>query len=390
MAEGLLVRLERTLAERGRQDRWWSLNLEGEDPRQFLSELVMGLKGASGEKKIENRHRYIGLRPTIAWLQSCRDPSYPVMYDSLESFARLWDRCQDALDSETPYHYVSLGVGDGDKDRHVIDRLGLDGSGRFYLGIDISSHMLRLGTRETSRRLPGRLLPIELDFEGAASIRVLRELLDSLVGDEPILFSLLGNTLGNVDRDLEFTRNLTMLLNPQDRLAIEVGTTDRLDAATAGEAARERDVSRSYKEFATAALGMYTNLSIDTNWLEFSGSIEDGHAVRVEGRYVNKSGQPIMMMLPNGEAIPYLPDEGIRVLLGRKYFLEGLLAHLADADLSELAVEGTARRTDDPTIATTTGFGLALMLLKYEPQAQQQSKLGKVWGPQAVPPMRLG
>jgi L-histidine N-alpha-methyltransferase len=285
---------------------------------------------------------------------------------------------------------VSLGVGDGDKDRHVLDRLGLEGSGRFYIGVDISSYMLRLGTAEASRRIPAHVLPIELDFEGAASIRGLRELLDSLVGDEPILFSLLGNTLANVDRDLEFTRNLTMLLNPQDRLAIEVGTTDRLDATTALEAARERDVARSYKEFATAALGMYTNLSIDTNWLEFSGTIEDGHAVRVEGRYVNKSDRTIMMMLPNGESIPYLPGEGIRVLLGRKYFLDGLRAHLASADLYELAAESTARRMDEPQSIESAGFGLALMMLKYDPQAPQQSKLGKVWGPQAVPPLRLG
>ncbi|WP_204071644.1 L-histidine N(alpha)-methyltransferase [Planotetraspora phitsanulokensis] len=366
------------------------MNLEGEDPRKFLADLVLGLKGTTGGKKIENRHRYIGLRPTITWLQSASDPSYPVAYDSNESFARLWDLGQAALDEDTPYHYVSLGVGDGNKDRHVIDRLGLEGSDRFYIGIDISSHMLRLGTSEATHRMPGRVLPIELDFEGGQSIRALRELLDSLVDHEPILFSLLGNTLGNMDRDLEFTRTLTALLRPQDRLAVEVGTTERLDAAAAAEAARERDVSRSYKEFATAALGMYTNLSIDTNWLEFTGSIEEEHAVRVEGRYLNKSGQTIPMMLPNGETIPYAAQEGIRVLLGRKYSLDGLRRHFSVAGLSELSVEATARRSDDLPGAEHAGFGLALMVLKYEPQGQQPSKLGKVWGPQTVPPMRTG
>jgi hypothetical protein len=34
-------------------------------------------------------HRYVGLGPTLAWLQVCRDPFYPVLYDSSEAFARL-------------------------------------------------------------------------------------------------------------------------------------------------------------------------------------------------------------------------------------------------------------------------------------------------------------
>jgi uncharacterized SAM-dependent methyltransferase len=385
----LFVRLEKSLAT-GR-DRW-SLNLEGQDPREFLFDLVRGLKGTGPEgsgKRIENRHRYVGLGPSLAWMLVCRDPSYPVMYDSMEAFARLWDACQGTL-SGTGYHYVSLGVGTGDKDRHVIDRLADDKPDLFYVPVDISGHMLRLGAAETLRRMPGRVLPTEMDFEDPGAIEALRALLDDLLGDDPILFSLLGSSLANIDDEAGFLKRLTKLLRPQDRLAMEVATTYQLDAAAARQAAEERAGSRLYNEFVTAALGMYTDLTIDTNWLRFDGGIEDGHAIRVEGHYVNCGGETITLMLPNRETIPYRAGESIQVLLGRKFTPEGLRRMFSACHLNELAFEEDFNQTPERTGGRPSTFGLAMMVLQHEPHsAPPVNPLERVWRT-PVAPVRHG
>jgi uncharacterized SAM-dependent methyltransferase len=215
-------------------------------------------------------------------------------------------------------------VGTGDKDRHVLDRLQSSSPELLYVAIDISSAMLNLGTHETRLRLPGRTVPMELDFEEGSSLLALREFLHAFVGEEPILFSLLGNALGNVEDDRSLLNALAQVLRPQDRLALEVATTDRLDDQAAHVVAAERSGSRLYNEFATAALAMYTDLTIDTNWLSYTATIEQDYAIRVEGHYVNRSGSTLQLMLPNRETVPYRIDEGIRVLLGRRYSAHGL------------------------------------------------------------------
>ncbi len=383
MTENLFARLDRALT---RASGRWSLNLEGEDPRAFLWDLIKGLRGrADGSgKKIDSKLRYVGLGPTLAWLVASRDPSYVLMYDSIESFARLWQACASALDGER-YHYVSLGVGTGDKDRQVMHDLTQAYPEMLYIGVDISAHMLRLGTQEAMRTWPNQVLPIELDFEARSSLDELRRLLDQLVGDEPVLFSLLGNTVANIEDDQAFLRHLTRVLRPQDRLVLEFGTTDRLTARATEMAADERAGSRSYSEFATAALATYTDLSIDTNWLTFRGSIEDGRAVRVEGHYVNRSGADIPLMMPNRVTIPYLAGESIQVLLGRKYSANFIREMVSGCGFAELAFEyhvstPTLSDMDDPS------FGLAIMLLRRDDSPQPApTPLSRVWAQTPIP-----
>ncbi|WP_034267745.1 L-histidine N(alpha)-methyltransferase [Actinospica robiniae] len=381
MNDGVFVRLDRAL--QGGWDRWM-LSLEREDPRAFLMEMVRALKGDPEDgtgKKIENKHRYIGLGPTIAWLLTSKDPSYPVAYDSIASFGRIWDDCQDAL-GNVPYHYVSLGVGTGDKDRHVIDRLQARNPQMLYVGLDISSAMLNLGTQETRLRIPGRTLLIELDFEERSSLSALSEFLDRFVEDEPILFSLLGNSLGNIEDDRGFLQTLAAVLRPQDRLALEVATATTLDKEAVRTVAAERSGSRLYNEFATAALAMYTDLTIDTNWLSYQASIDEDFAIRVEGYYINRSGADIPLMLPNREIVPYRAGEGIRVLLGRRYSPQGLQTLLGSAGLIDVAADrhrGAVPVWQSPDVQ---GFASTLMLLQRTETTSTVPivPLARVWG----------
>ena len=97
----------------------------------------------------------------------------------------------------------------------------------FYLPVDMSSEMLRLGTLEPVRgiRFPmAQVLPVQLDFSLATNLDELRQMLDRLVDDEPLLYALTGNTLANFDDDPEALATITRALRPQDRLLLEVAT----------------------------------------------------------------------------------------------------------------------------------------------------------------------
>jgi uncharacterized SAM-dependent methyltransferase len=389
LSQGLFARLEKSLS-----DGWgrWSLNLEGQDPRTVVKDLVTALRGDPPDfsgKRIPNRHRYVGLGPTLAWVSVSTDWTYPITYESREAFARLWDACMPAM-SGTKYHYVSLGIGSGEKDRHVLDRLmTTEDADQFYVPVDISGQMLRLGAAEAQRRMPGRVLPIEMDFEDPAAIGSLRELLDHLLGAEPAVIGLLGSSLANIDDEAGFLCQLTGLLRPHDRLALEVATTRHLDATSAKAAAEERSVSRLYNEFVTAALAMHTDLTIDTNWLRFDGSIEAQRAIRVDGYYVNCSQETIMMTLPNKTTVPFRPNETIQVLLGRKYHPDGLRQLLSSCQLREVAFEEDFNPMMVQDDSSGARFGLAIMILEHEPKAAlPQTPLGRVWETPVLPASR--
>lgn len=387
MSQGLFTRLEKALSQGwGR----WSLNLEGQDPRNVIKDLATALRGEPpdfGGKRIPNRYRYVGLGPTLAWVSVSTDWTYPLTYESREAFARLWDACMPDLGA-TKYHYVSLGIGSGEKDRHVLDRL-MTSADRFYVPVDISGQMLRLGAAEAQRRMPGRVLPIEMDFEDGPAIRSLRELLDHLFGPDPAVIGLLGSSLANIDDEAGFLRKLTGLLRPGDRLALEVATTRHLDAASAKAAGEERSVSRLYNEFVTAALAMHTDLTIDTNWLRFDSSIEAQRAIRVDGYYVNCSDETIMVTLPNKTTVPFRSNETIQVLLGRKYHPEGLRQLFSSCHLREVAFEEDFNPMMVSDDNKGVAFGLAIIILEHEPQpAAPQTPLGRVWETSALPSSR--
>jgi hypothetical protein len=234
--------------------------------------------------------------------------------------------------------------------------------------------------------MPGRVLPVEMDFEDYSAIEALRRLLDDLLGNEPIVFSLLGNSLANIDEPVGFLRRLATLLRPQDLLAMEVAITSRLDQEAARAAAEERYGSRAYNEFATAALGMYTDLTIDNNWLKFVGSVEDGRALRVEGYYVNRSDALIPLMLPNRETIPFHSGEAIQVLLGRKFTADGLRRMLSACRYKDIAFEQDFSQPLETGGGRSAVFGQALLIAQYQPDTPPpNSPLSRVWGPPAQP-----
>src|SRR5687768_12036416 len=118
--DSLLRRLEEALDFKG--ETRWSLTVGGEPPWSQLSELITGLQGDVGtgeNKKVESKYSYIGIGPTIHWLDACKDLFYPVMRDGIESFPRHWRPIEAAIEGPD-LHFVSLGVGNGQKDRVIL------------------------------------------------------------------------------------------------------------------------------------------------------------------------------------------------------------------------------------------------------------------------------
>jgi hypothetical protein len=227
--------------------------------------------------------------------------------------------------------------------------------------------MLHVGTAETNRDRPGRyLLPIQLDFSQADNLTELRALLIRLVGDDPILYGLLGNTVANFDQDAELLGTIADLLRPQDRLLMEVATTTSLDEEAAKRAYEEYANSEAYRVYAISALAQHTDLTTDTHSLAFGARPEGNRALRIEAHYQNQTGHDIRFTLPNRALVDFPAGEGIRITLSRKYTASGLAELVGSAGLTPLNERVRPPQRRRPSDAT---FGLDLLLLA--PAAQE-------------------
>jgi L-histidine Nalpha-methyltransferase len=345
-------------------DFGWSLHLVGEDQWHKLATLTDDLSAGPSKtgdgKQITSGFAYWGTAPTLAWSLACNDPFYPVMQQSIDSFSQRWKRLRAKFDR--PYHYVSLGIGTGQKDRQILQDLLTVRTDLLYVPVDLSSAMLRYGVREARKGVTmtrSQVLPVQLDFAIQDNVTELRALLQRVVGDEPILFSLLGNTIANFEEDVELLRTLTSLLRPQDRFLLEVATTGALDENLADDAAEEYHRSRAYQEFVTSALLQYTDLTINLDWVLYRGSVEGDRALRVKVIYQNRTGEDLRFVLPDRTRVSFPDRDTIRLYLSRKYAraeLDRMLAALGVQKLHGIHSEFTSQRS--PRI-----FGTELMLL---------------------------
>jgi len=354
----------------------WTLCLVGEDQAEKMSELTKGLRGdlRTGEgKHVTSGFAYWGIGPTIAWSNACSDVFYPVMKESLRNFKYSWRQVQPGLDGNR-WHYVSLGVGNGQKDHIMLEHLNALHPRMTYVPVDMSADMLGLGSRETSNVVGfDRTIPIQLDISNAQNLVELKRLLRHLFGDEPILFGLLGNTMANFDTDEVLLRSLSDLLRPQDRFLLEVATTTSVADELAQAAAEEYVSSRFFREFVTSSLLHHTDLTIDMDSVEFHGSVEAiGRALRIEVRYHNKTGETIRMTLPSREVINFAAGQSVQVYLTRKYSSQGLQKIIDRVGLVKVIT------TEDQPDERRRTFGVDLLLLANDPNARRISAASDV------------
>ena len=362
----------------------WSLDLIGEDQAGKLATLTgdlrRGVSTTGDGKRITSGFSYLGTEPAIAWANACRDRLYPVMKQSIDSFDRRWHGIREILGDE-PYHYVSLGPGDGQKDEVILKDLGSDNTQLCYVAVDMSTEMLRLGVPALIRelQLSSRVLSVQLDFSSKDNVAELRHLLDVLFGKEAVLFSLLGNTMTNFENDTELLRMLAeQLLRPQDRFVLEVATTRQLDDSLAQEAAEEYGRSRTFREFITSALMHYTDLTIDMDSVLFQGSVEEERALLVKFIYQNRTGEDIRITLPDRTDVSFPQRDTVRLCVSRKYMRDRLEELLAESGVHQLA---SSHFDFSGGAHNGLGFGMALLVLTAGPNTARQelNKAQELW-----------
>jgi uncharacterized SAM-dependent methyltransferase len=344
----------------------WTLCFIGEDQSKKLAALTQDLRAdpsSTGDgKKFASGFSYWGIGPTIAWARACSDPFYLVMKDSIDSFPERWVTIQPSL-SHKKYHYVSLGVGTGHKDWHVLDSLRSENTELSYFPVDMSPEMLRVGIQESTKGIRldrHKVLPVQIDFSIKRNAKELRKLLDEIVGKGPVLFSLLGNTLANFEDDVVLLKTLCSLIRVQDRLLLEVAWTNGLDNRAINEAASEYEKSIAFKNFAMSALLQNTDLRIDQNYMCVEGLAESDRAICIKTYYQNKAKSTIEMMLPDRTTIHFPKGDTIRLYLSRKYTDLGIDALLRDCKLSTLCKE----RSEFYQAGKVCESGMELILLE--------------------------
>jgi len=328
----LLQRLERVMEE---TEFGWSLLMVGEDQSRKLADLTNDLKrpySTVGDgKQILSGYSYWGIEPAIAWRHACHDPYYPVGKDGIDSFPQRWNELQPAL-AGSKYHYVSLGPGTGDKDRRVLQTMQPSYTEMLYVPVDMSAEMLRM-CLQPIRDLPfiktfrRQLLPVQLDFSDDENLDELHALRDKLMGDEPILWGLLGNTAANFEDDFELIERLARLLRPQDLLMLEVATTSELAADVSERSSTEYLRSKAFCEFVTSALHQHTDLPINMDYVEISGEIVEPRSVMLKVIYRHRD-EDTRVTLPDRTVITLRHDDTIRLHLTRKYATAALHSEL--------------------------------------------------------------
>lgn len=358
----VIRKLEQALAD---DDFAWSLVLVGEDQTDKLATLTGDLRGPFSKtgdgKQITSGFSYWGIGPTIAWANATNDPFYLVMKAGAESFLRHWRRVRPHVD-KGGFHFVSLGVGTGVKDRTILADLYQHNPNMLYVPVDMSSEMLRMGSLEPVRGVgfpTTQVLQVQLDFSIWDNLKELGEMLSRLVGHEPILYTLTGNTLANFESDLEMLATITRVLRPQDRLLLEVASTSSLDQAAAQAAADEYHQTRAFAEFVTSALRYNTDLRIDNDRIDFRGEVENDDALRVKIVWQNNTDEPIVMGLPDHTDVVLDPEDTILLYTTRKFSTERLKKLTAECGLTPVEhAHSGFRYTRRPS-----PFGLDLLLL---------------------------
>jgi L-histidine N-alpha-methyltransferase len=358
------------------EDWLLSFHKEGEGEKQ--NEMLGYLSGKlnKGEKKIVSGYSYWGIGPTNAWNLACHDLRYVVMKRGIDEFPKNWIKIYNSSLADKPYNYVCLGVGTGNKDVSILASLIEKNPDIKYFPIDMSPEMLHSGTIYVRRSMTKNLknnqiwqtFPLQIDFSKKSNIEKIRNVLDLLVGEEPIIFSLLGNTLANFDCDRDLLKILSKeLLKPDDILLLELAKTKAINDVAIKRAEFEYD-HKAFRDFALSSLIQATNIDLTHmdevySRLEFKAKPEELpnkeiKALKISVCYKNKSQENQIIRLMDGDSLPFPSNDRIRLYLSRKYTREGIDDLIKYSNLEQLE----KIPMDYPS--ENVIFGLELLLLK--------------------------
>jgi L-histidine N-alpha-methyltransferase len=322
-----------------------------------LGEVMGAIKGTGGQpKRIQDGYQYVGNFPAHLWRLATADVHYRTLTYGIATFHKRWGMMRQEL--TTPYHYVSIGPGTGEKDQTILRHLqSLAGDETIaYVPVDISPQLLRTSLSISMRDVDHRLvevIPVELDVTNDDALEGLRLVIDAIRGERPILLSLLGNTLANFGDDKNVLERLASLISDRsDRFLLELATTQEATSQTAELAASEYEGSPSFTRFAMAALEEYTDLRRDLGSVHPTAQIIDG-AIKVTTRF--HAAKRLTVGLKDGDSFTMRDDDEIELYTSRKYTDAALGVLLSDFE--------TISESGNP-YPSAAGLGLVAMLLR--------------------------
>lgn len=339
-------------------------------------DVMNAIKGIGGQPKhIKDGYQYVGGFPSHRWRAATADDHYRTLSYGIKQFPKKWQPIRKALDQ--PYHYVSIGPGTGEKDRIVLQHLQSMPSDEtiVYIPIDISADLLRMGIETSMQDVDDdrvEVLPIELDITEDDALPGLKTVIRELTGDSGVLISLLGNTLANFNDDQYMLGQVASLLSsPRDRLFVELATTREASTKTATKAATEYEGSRTFRDFAMAALREYTDLTPDQGHVNPTAKVIDDSVLQITTHFT--ANKPQLVTLKDGDDFDLAKNEEIELYTSRKYTEEALNA--MRSNFSCVAASNPERFRGG-------GFGITMELLSRRDRGKKEETFHPVTGSQ--------
>lgn len=251
----LITHLEEVTKYKYRRGFWRS---DVADASMWVGDETLRFKAAI-EKCIENRqvldpmYYYVASTSFQNWMNLTREPGYKYYQAAIDFYERCAGDIADAILAQTPNRhvdFVSLGPGDGKKDRMLI-RAFFEAScvppvsSLYYYPYDINSQMITQSLKEIGEDagIPRNRLRVKAIV---SSFRVLTTFVPLYrdYRDGPNVLSFLGNTLGNMPQDRDFLEYLHRhAMASGDFLLLEVKR--RVDFASRVDKARLADELRN-------------------------------------------------------------------------------------------------------------------------------------------------
>jgi len=210
-----------------------------------------------------SRRLYIGHQGADNWLKVVHHSSYPLQ--GTDPFNLRQNR-SDAIDNVSVATLVSLGPGDAHHDIEIVKQLKKKVPDLLYFPIDLSKPLLisAIQTLKEHVKIPAGLM---CDFEKLV-VKVKNAISD--LSQKPILYSMLGGTVGNLDLgESRFFTGIRDLMSKDDRLILDVPLAGPAWTPEEDPRFNKGEYTKEFKRFLAPGLNMENNLFNGTTIMTF-------------------------------------------------------------------------------------------------------------------------
>lgn len=353
--------------------RNWLLTYIGEDQLLKLGALVNDLINKA-DRRIQSGYSYWGVGPVQMWDRACNDPTYH-MRKNISEFPHYAKQLAHFVDKEC-YNFVSLGVGEGRKDRSIIsDFFNRNRSAKpredfLYIPVDMSLDMLRIAVEKIQETNPlplYRCIAIQKDIETLKGMQEIAYIAQNLGAQKPILYGFIGNTIANVESPKQVLNNIVNAMRSDDLLLFEAqiinaSTLESQQRQETMESVRREYLSDSFRRFAVSALLQNTDLTIAPTEKDNSYVVdvylqqwEYGQVLQIDCFFENNTDRSLYMTLVNEQTVKLDEKERIRLYRSRKFTQPSLQNFVQANGLSILG---------EKHYLSEKGTGFMVMMLK--------------------------